>query len=150
MLRGNKGCSKFVIKFILMPFIFMLGMSASFLATAAITVGDISGYVTATNKDGEVKRLKSGDTLNEGDVVNTGNDSSVTILTDGGTVLASLGALASYAINSELATSDKFAPRTLNGKSPTLSTGTSAGGGIGNSPEDEIPDPNPGDGGSPI
>lgn len=99
-------------------------------ANDAGSVSNVSGYVTVTNADGEVKRLKDGDKLNSGDIINTGNDSGVLIsLANGETI--TLGALASYSVGqSDDSGNGAFAQRSLGGNSPTLSTATSAGGGV--------------------
>jgi hypothetical protein len=44
------------------------------------TVQTVIGHVTAVNKDGEVRELKSGDVLFQGETIKTGPDGSATIL----------------------------------------------------------------------
>lgn len=105
---------------------------ASAQQDAAASISNLSGYVTATSADGEVRRLVDGDKLMEGDVLNTGNESSVLITLNSGEIIK-LGELANYtidAVQDAKKDTDVFAQRSLINKSPTLSTATSAGGGI--------------------
>ena len=94
------------------------------------TVSSVSGYVTVTTPDGEVRRLKAGDKVNDGDVINTGDNSSAVIELDNGEKIT-LGAVQSYALGQPVAAGkgENFANRSLGGKSPTLSTSANAGGG---------------------
>jgi len=90
----------------------------------------VSGYVTVTSIDGDTKRVSFGDKFNDGDVINTGSESSISIALANGEVIT-IGALSSYTIGKNTAINNKvggFANRSLSTKSPTLSTATSAGG----------------------
>jgi len=100
-------------------------------AQASVSIGIVTGYVTATSADGEVKRVKDGEELKEGDVINTGNESKVSIVLANGETIT-LGPLDSYTVGqiANKGSGGTFAPRSLTNKSPTLSTATSAGGGI--------------------
>jgi hypothetical protein len=108
-------------------FISLIATSNVFAEHAAIST--ISGFVTATNVDGEVRRLKSGDALEHGDVITTGEDASASISYNDGTTI-SLNALASHTISYGNADGGAFVQRTLSAGSKKLSTATSAGGSI--------------------
>jgi len=139
--RNNR--FKHLGKVLLTSLVLMLSAAVSHAAT----VESVSGYVTVTSPDGEVKRLKSGDALEDGHVINTGNNSGIEIKLPSGESIT-LGSLASYTVGKEASTSSggSFAQRSLGGKSPTLSTATSAGGGFSSTNQ---PSPTPGSGGSP-
>ena len=116
-----------------------------FAAHASISgegsVDSVSGYVTATNKNGEVRRLNKGDTLQDGDVINTGNESSITITLSNGDKVV-LGALKSYTVISGNLNTGGLANSTLNGQAQASPlTGTTAGG---------VAPTTPDSGGSPI
>ena len=121
-------------------FISLIVTSNAFAEHAAISA--ISGFVTATNVDGEVRRLKSGDPLEHGDVITTGEDASASISYNDGTAI-SLNALASHTINYGSTGGGAFVQRTLGAGSTKLSTATSAGG------TTSVPT-NPGSGGTPV
>ncbi|RBP52947.1 hypothetical protein [Arenicella xantha] len=106
--------------------------SSAFGNSRAASIESLIGYVTATNSNGEVKRLTDSDTLNEGDVLNTGSASSISITLANGDLIQ-LGELDTYTVGAADDTKNKggsFAQRSLNKKSPTLSTAISAGGGV--------------------
>jgi hypothetical protein len=105
-------------------------------AAQADSVGAITGYATVTSANGDTKRLKLGDTLEVGDVVNTGNESSITIVLANGTTIT-LGSLQTYTVvkGSDGGGDNGFAPSSLSSKSPTLSTATSAGGSVETTPD---------------
>jgi hypothetical protein len=113
----------------LLAALFLLN-SGALLANEASAITAITGYVTVTALNGDTKRLALGDKLKNGDVVNTGNESSVSITLANGEVVT-LGGLARYTVGGQNdAGGGAFANRSLSDKSPTLSTATSAGGGI--------------------
>lgn len=108
--------------------------STGFAANNIVSFTDLSGYVTVTTADGDVKRLKKGDTLNEGDVINTGDDSSVTVTLDSGEVVT-LGGNDTFRVPSpRQSAGSSFAQRSSGTKLPTLSSPTSAGGGASTTP----------------
>lgn len=111
----------------------LMSTGAAFAESSVASVSGLTGYATVTNADGEVKRVANGDELNEGDVLNTGADSAVSIVLANGETLT-IGQLESYTVSESVAKNssagDGFAQRSLNTKSPSLSTATSAGGGI--------------------
>lgn len=136
---------------------------AAFLSVSASHAGagfvsSIEGYVTATNSKGEVRRLEVGDTLEEGETIDTGNDSSATITLQNGE-LVSIGSTSRYKLSSVKNNGVQFAARRFaKGSFQTLSTATAAGGVISteetgqapSSPNDDIDAPTtPGSGGSP-
>lgn len=131
----------------LLAVILLMATGNLFAEGNGASVSDVSGYVTVTNKDGDVKRLKAGDSLKDGEVVNTGNDSGISILLASGETLT-LGAQSSYTVGGSVGSGDKFAHRSLGGNAPTLSTSTTAGGTIGGVDGVDAPT-TPGDGGSP-
>jgi len=117
------------------------------VSAQAATVGSATGYVTATTIDGQVKRVAVGDKLVPGEVINTGNESEVTLTLANGEVIT-LGPLASYKITgADSGNGAAFGQRGLNSNSPVLSTATSAGGGIIDSTDTPTTPPT---GGSPV
>lgn len=113
----------------LLAALFLLN-SGALLANEAGAITAITGYATVTASNGDTRRLALGDKLENGDVVDTGNESSVSITLANGEVVK-LGGLASYTVGGQNnADGGTFANRSLSKKSPTLSTATSAGGGI--------------------
>jgi hypothetical protein len=123
-------------------FISLIATNNAFAEPASITA--ISGFVTATNADGEVRRLKTGDALEHGDVITTGDGASASIsYSDGSTT--NLNALESHTVNYGNADGGAFAQRTLGAGATNLSTATSAGGTTSTS----VPT-NPGSGGTPV
>ena len=113
----------------------LLVTASSSFAEGAINVEAVVGYVTVTNADGEVKRLKSGDTVENGDIITTGEESSVSIILANGKTIT-LGASQTYTVGKNSDDGNgAFAPRSLSTGSPTLSTATSAGG-TSTTPED--------------
>lgn len=121
--------------------VLLLITASSSFADEAGQADAVVGYVTVTNSDGEVKRLKDGDSLEYGDIINTGEESSVTIVLASGETIT-LSALQTYTVAKGAGTGDDgspYAERSLSTGSPTLSTATSAGG----------TSVTPGDGGSP-
>jgi hypothetical protein len=112
--------------------------AALFMATSVVfaagsaSTSVVSGYVTATSTDGQVTRVESGDEHEAGVQITTGENSSVSIVLANGEVVE-VGPLSTYIVGKSAESDDKgdgFAKRSLNSKSPTLSTATSAGGGI--------------------
>jgi len=119
-------------------------VSGIVFAEETAKISAISGYVTVTSSDGEVRRLKDGDTIKEGDVINTGEDSTVTITLANGEIV-NLGSSVVYNFGQASSeTEGAFAKRSFTTGSPVLSTATSSGGGI----NDNTPT-TPGIGGSP-
>ena len=113
----------------LLAALFLLN-SGALLANEAGAITAITGYATVTTSNGDTKRLALGDKLENGDVVNTGNESGVSITLANGEVVV-LGGLASYTVGGQNdADGGTVGNRSLSNKSPTLSTATSAGGGI--------------------
>ncbi len=134
------------ISHVLIAVLILIISGTSFAEGDSASASDVSGYVTVTDKNGQVKRVQTGDKLEDGDVINTGNDSGVAILlADGSTV--TLGPQSNYTIGDSDSYGGGLAQRPLSGNSPTLSTSITAGGAI-NSIGEEAPT-NPGDGGSP-
>lgn len=121
-------------------FICLIATSNAFADHA--TISAISGFVTATSIDGEVRRLKNGDPLEHGDVITTGEGASASISYDDGSRI-SLTALASHTIDYGNTGDGAFVQRTLGAGSTKLTTATSAGG------TTSIPT-NPGSGGTPV
>ena len=112
----------------------LLVTAGASLAAQAGTVGTVVGYVTVTNANGDTKRLKDGDTLEIGDVITTGDDSSATfVLANGETI--TLGASQTYTVAKSSDGDSPFAGRPLSNKSPSLSTATSAGGSVETTPD---------------
>jgi len=105
----------------------LLIATSSAFAEDTNSIDAVSGYVTVTSSNGDVKRSKPGDTLKEGDIITTGADSSASIILADGSVV-NISELSSYTIGKDQG--GKFAPRSLSTNSPTLSTATSAGGGV--------------------
>jgi len=100
------------------------------------TVSSVNGYATVTDSDGNVKRLKEGDSINIGDVINTGSTSSLEITLSDGQVI-SIGELASFtfsnaAIAASIADADlgsgSSGTASLGQGSSSLSAAVSAGG----------------------
>ncbi|MFT6032318.1 MAG: hypothetical protein ACI854_000847 [Arenicella sp.] len=113
----------------LLATLLLLIASTSFAGEVG-SVGEVVGYATVVSAGGEVRRLKSGDKLEEGDVINAGSDSSVVITLNNGEVVT-IGPQASYTIAyTNAGNGGAFAKQSLgNGSSsPTLATGSSAGG----------------------
>ena len=112
-------------------------MAALLLITAGVvmaadsaTVQSVSGYVTTLSDNGEKKRLKSGDQLDEGQTVYTGENSSALLLLSNGQTIT-LAPLSSYAIGEKIVgngISGGTGSVSSTPASPTLSTATSAGG----------------------
>jgi len=104
-------------------------------ADSAVIVASVSGYVTVTDSEGETKRLKDGDKVEAGSVINTGSGSGVIITLPDGKVV-NLGELDSFAVTPGAGdgSGGAFAQGSFSSKpgSPTLSTATSAGGGVNN------------------
>ena len=92
-----------------------------------VAISAISGFVTATSVNGDVRRLKSGDPLEHGDVITTGEGASASISYDDGSNI-NLDALASHTISYGNTGGGAFVQRTLGAGSTKLSTATSAGG----------------------
>lgn len=128
--------------------IVLLFLAQTSLAQDAGTISAVDGYVTVTSANGETKRVEAGDTVQNGDVVNTGNESAATIVLANGKTIT-LGSLDSYTVNGGPANGegDSVAPTSLNNTTPTLSTATSAGGSL-ITPTDDAPT-TPTEGGSP-
>ena len=113
----------------------LLVTAGAALAAQAGSADAVVGYVTVTNTNGDVKRLNDGDTLEVGDVVTTGEDSSVSIVLANGETIT-LGASQSYTLVKGSDGGDGgFAGRSLSSKSPSLSTATSAGGSVEITPD---------------
>jgi len=97
-------------------------------------VSDVNGYVTVTDSEGNVRRLSKDDEISPGDIINTGNASSVNITLADGQVLV-LGELRSYTYAptltgpaSNLAGGGSNNGKSLSNSSSSLSTSVSAGG----------------------
>lgn len=130
----------------LLAALLLIAAGNAFAEGNSASVSEVTGYVTVTDKDGKVKRLEAGDKLEDGTVINTGNDSGVSILLANGETVT-LGALSSYTLGKGYGSTGGFAQRSLGGNTPTLSTSTTAGGVIGGVGDDAPT--TPGDGGSP-
>ncbi len=123
-----------IFKYLSASLIAAILLVATNISIAADThsANEVSGHVTATSADGSVKRLKSGDEVEDGDVINTGTESNVSITLANGEIVA-VGPLSTYIVGeSAKGTGGAFANISSNTKSPSLSTATSAGGGIDN------------------
>lgn len=110
----------------------LVSTNSAFAQDAAASINNVAGYATVTTANGDTKRLAEGDELMEGDILNTGANSSASITLANGEVIQ-LGELATYTVGAVAGTNNEsgvFAQRSLSTKSPTLSTATSAGGGI--------------------
>lgn len=132
---------------ILIATLLLVATGTSF-AEEAGKIEAFTGFVTVTNSDGEVRRLKPEDTFEDGDIISTGEESSVTfVLANGETI--TLGASETYTIaqssDDSYGSEGKFAKRPLSSKSPILSAG--AGGDL--SQGIDAPATTPGVGGSP-
>lgn len=114
--------------------VLMLLCGISFAANA-VSISTATGYVTVTSSNGDKKRLAEGDELNDGDVITTGGESSVTFTLEDGTLI-SLGALETYSFVASGAKDGNgiFASRSLSSSKNSLSTATSAGGTVGTTP----------------
>jgi len=104
--------------------------------TSNAVVSELTGYATVTAINGDVRRLKVGDTIKQGDRINTGNNSSLELLLSNGEsyVIGPLQVF-TYNIESVASLSPSTTPSSLskNGKnlsrgSSSLSTAISAGG----------------------
>jgi len=129
-----------VITTLLMAFTLSNSAHAQDTTPSNAVVSSVSGYATITDSNGEVRRLKEGDTVDEGDKISTGNDSSLQLILSNGKVFT-LGALENFTFSqaaaSNLASSGSgSAPANLSGKnskslsrsSSSLSAAVSAGG----------------------
>lgn len=112
-----------------LAFLLLVSASSAFANSTTASIDNITGYATVTTANGDVKRLANGDTLNEGDVLNTGSESSASITLANGDVIK-LGEKDTYTIAGTSSEGGTFAQRSLSTKQPTLSTATSAGGGV--------------------
>jgi len=124
----------------LMAVLLIIG-SVAVAAENTAVVKAVSGYVTKTSDNGEKKRLAPEDHLIDGNIITTGENSSVLLLLANGQTIT-LGPLASYTVGQKVVgngISGGVGAVSSAAASPTLSTATSAGGGI-----------TPDDGGSPI
>ena len=57
----------------------LISATSAFAKDNTASIDNLTGYATVTDVNGDVKRLANGDTLNEGDVLNTGAGSAVSI-----------------------------------------------------------------------
>lgn len=132
--------------FLAMPILLLASINSSFAKASSASVNSLAGYVTITEKNGDIKRLAELDSLSEGGIVTTGSKSSISITLANGEIIE-LGESDTYTIPAgENTDNNAFAQRSLSKKSPTLSTATSAGGRIETqSPAPTVPTP----GGSP-
>ena len=126
---------------------FFLMISGVSLAQNTHSASAVSGYVTVTSSDGSTRRVNVGDEFQDGDIIATGEGSSATIVLADGTVI-NLDESSTYKIGGDSSggddddvgggggygDGDTTPPGSATSKSPTLSTATSAGGGISDGP----------------
>lgn len=78
----------------------LFSISSTVHAQNGATVSSINGYATVTDSEGNVKRLKSGDAIKEGDIISTGSSSSLELTLADGRIV-SIGELASFKFNAD-------------------------------------------------
>lgn len=116
-------------------FLFMGAAQAqdsAYASKSSALASNIYGHATVTNSNGDTRRLNVGDTINEGDVINTGKDSGVELTLPNGKVVA-LGELQKLVYSSTIADQLPIVSKLSSGASLSKSTspisaGTSAGG----------------------
>lgn len=143
----NSAVKQGLMHLVLITCLILSGQAYADSKTAA-TITSLSGYVTVTDADGNVRRLKEGDTLEVGHIINTGNDSTVSITLSNGDIIT-LNSLGNYTVPGHNDPGNNnggaFAQRTLSAGSLNLSTGTSAGGTSPTTPNPEPPATPPAD-----
>lgn len=125
----------------------LLTISSVSLANNEASIHSLSGFVTITEQNGDVRRAQPTDKLHVGDTINTGNESQIIFILGNGKRVE-LGSLESYTIkesDKDQNSGEIFAGRSLSNKSPTLSTATSAGGGVADAPTTPAPGGSPTD-----
>jgi len=135
-IKSNKLLT-IIVASLLITFTFSHSVYSQNVNTSSV-VNSIAGYATVTDANGKVRRLKEGDTISEGDKINTGNNSSLELtLANGESHI--IGPLQSFTYSleaiSDLPTSSTPANlssaksgKSLSRGSSSLSAAVSAGG----------------------
>jgi len=89
------------------------------------TVTSVSGYVTVTDNNGKVLRLQEGDKVKEGNIINTGKDSSLTLLLQNRQIIT-LGALETLTLTPKISANSGYISST-GGSSGSDSSSSSTG-----------------------
>ena len=108
----------------IIAFLFLFSSFSNAQTNGNTIVSEVVGYATITGGNGEVSRLSNGDSINEGDTISTGKDSSIDLLLPNGRTVV-VGPLQTFLFSLEIASNLPSAPNLGSGQGQTLSKSTS-------------------------